>query len=471
MNGEIKENVTRRGIWLRFCFMIMMIFAFGVAEVVVSAVVAFQFLSSLFTGRTNDQLIQLGRNLARYLQQITAYLTFATEDVPFPFDNWPDEPHGDTQEDEEDAAVDELSEIIDDPVEEDPANPDDEATEQSVADVAEVPVQETPPQVTDTVAEEEMAADETISADPVQEIEASSAEDNAEKTASEDSGEVDPEEAAAVESKSATASQTAVFADGDAYQKFMGERSKLGGREFVKLLDLPPRLSWLDVGCGTGVFSGVVLEYCDPIALIGIDRSEEQIILAQKKLGSSHASFRAGDATKLPFEADSFDVAVSSYVLNFVPEKQRMVDEMARVVRPEGTVAISVFDVAGGRQSSHHIWDLIQKKDAAFHKSEFEKRGWDITHPEALAAFFEMAGLEYTAVNSIEVDETFSDFDEYWESATSMPTSGVSLFLKSLDQVGRVEFRDEIKSLVPVEPDGGITLNSASWVVHGKVPA
>ena len=109
MDGDLKENVTRRSTWLRFCFMIIMGVAFSVAEVVVFAVVAFQFLSSLFTGETNDQLVRLGRNLARYLQQITAYLTFATEEVPFPFMTWPDEPHDD--DDPEEAVVEEDPEI------------------------------------------------------------------------------------------------------------------------------------------------------------------------------------------------------------------------------------------------------------------------------------------------------------------------------------------------------------------------
>ena len=96
MSGDIKENVTRRSIWLRLVFMIVLIVAFNVAELITFAVVAFQFLSSLFTGQPNDLLTRFGRNLARYLQQITVYLTFATEEKPFPFTPWPDEPHEET---------------------------------------------------------------------------------------------------------------------------------------------------------------------------------------------------------------------------------------------------------------------------------------------------------------------------------------------------------------------------------------
>ncbi len=93
MSGDIKENVTRRSIWLRLVFMIVMGVAYGVAEIVASVVIVFQFLTSLFTGKPNDRMNRFGRNLARYFQQITVYMTFATEEKPFPFASWPDEPH------------------------------------------------------------------------------------------------------------------------------------------------------------------------------------------------------------------------------------------------------------------------------------------------------------------------------------------------------------------------------------------
>ena len=92
MSGNIKDNVTRSSIWLRLFFMIVLCIAYGVAKLVTSAVVVFQFLASLFAGKPNDRMAHFGRNLARYFQQITVYMTFATEEKPFPFAPWPDEP-------------------------------------------------------------------------------------------------------------------------------------------------------------------------------------------------------------------------------------------------------------------------------------------------------------------------------------------------------------------------------------------
>ncbi len=119
MSGNIKENVTRRSIWLRLVFMIVMGVAYGVAEFITFAVVVFQFLTSLFTGKPNDRLARFGRNLARYFQQITVYMTFATEEKPFPFALWPDEPHEEALVEEDSNQLNDKSENARDAAEDD----------------------------------------------------------------------------------------------------------------------------------------------------------------------------------------------------------------------------------------------------------------------------------------------------------------------------------------------------------------
>ena len=128
MSGDIKRNITRCSIWLRLVFMIVLCMAYGVAEFVTFAVVVFQFLASLFTGKPNDQLARFGRNLARYFQQITVYMTFATEEKPFPFTPWPDEPYEETLVEEDGNHLNDKSEDARDATENDEAG-DAEATD------------------------------------------------------------------------------------------------------------------------------------------------------------------------------------------------------------------------------------------------------------------------------------------------------------------------------------------------------
>ena len=92
MNASLKQKLFRPSIWIRLVSMIVLAIAFNIVEIVIFAVVVFQFLTALFTRKPNSHFTRFGRNLARYLQQITAFLTFASEDKPFPFSSWPDEP-------------------------------------------------------------------------------------------------------------------------------------------------------------------------------------------------------------------------------------------------------------------------------------------------------------------------------------------------------------------------------------------
>ena len=94
--GQIKpfkSNVKSGSTWLRLFFMIVVVLLAGISRVVVGAVIVLQFFYVLFTGETNKRLEQLGQALATYTYQIIRYLTFNTEERPFPFDaDWPKGP-------------------------------------------------------------------------------------------------------------------------------------------------------------------------------------------------------------------------------------------------------------------------------------------------------------------------------------------------------------------------------------------
>ena len=87
----IRENVKSGSTWLRLFFMLVVAFLYGVSRVVVTAVVVLQFFWVLFTGSRNEALLEFGQSLATYTYQVVAYLTFVTEERPFPIDaEWPE---------------------------------------------------------------------------------------------------------------------------------------------------------------------------------------------------------------------------------------------------------------------------------------------------------------------------------------------------------------------------------------------
>ena len=91
----------------------------------------------------------------------------------------------------------------------------------------------------------------------------------------------------------------------------MGAWSRIAGEIFLDWLAPPPGLRWIDVGCGSGVFTELLVERCSPAEVQGIDPSKAQLSFARARPAGRVAKFHLGDALALPFSKDNFDAAVS----------------------------------------------------------------------------------------------------------------------------------------------------------------
>jgi hypothetical protein len=90
MSDDFKENIQSKSIWIRGLFMLLFTLFWGVAEIVLAAVAVFQFGCVLFTGKPNDNATQLGNSIGQYIFQIAQFVTFNSEERPFPFTPWPE---------------------------------------------------------------------------------------------------------------------------------------------------------------------------------------------------------------------------------------------------------------------------------------------------------------------------------------------------------------------------------------------
>src|SRR6202171_290305 len=138
------------------------------------------------------------------------------------------------------------------------------------------------------------------------------------------------------------------FDDGAAYERMMGAWSRLAGEIFLDWIAPRPGLRWIDVGCGNGAFTELIVERCAPAEIQGIDPSDGQLAFARGRPTTRIGQFRQGDAMELPFPSHRFDAAVMALVIFFVPDPHKGVAEMVRVVSPGGTVAAYAWDMPGG---------------------------------------------------------------------------------------------------------------------------
>src|SRR5690349_17077385 len=129
------------------------------------------------------------------------------------------------------------------------------------------------------------------------------------------------------------------FDDGDAYDRYMGRWSRAIGEKFLQWLDPPAHLRWLDVGCGTGAFTKLVLDRTAPNSIIGMDPSPAQVAHARRTVMAPQVEFQEGSASHLPFETGAFDAVASALVIHFFDDRRQAFREMLRVTKSGGIVA------------------------------------------------------------------------------------------------------------------------------------
>lgn len=106
----------------------------------------------------------------------------------------------------------------------------------------------------------------------------------------------------------------------------------------LDMLDLTRNDRVLDVGCGTGFGTVGLLERVDHVT--GLDQSPQQLARARSKLPNDRVTLLFGDAERLPFEDETFDVVWSSGSIEYWPHPVATLKELRRVCRPGGQVLV-----------------------------------------------------------------------------------------------------------------------------------
>ncbi|HEU5299352.1 MAG TPA: methyltransferase domain-containing protein [bacterium] len=256
-----------------------------------------------------------------------------------------------------------------------------------------------------------------------------------------------------------------VWAAGDRYEPYVGRWSRLVARELLAWLEVPPRKDWLDVGCGTGALTEVILQQAEPRTVTGVDSSKGFLEYARARIGDPRVTFKVGDAQMLPIDGAAVDAAVSGLVLNFVPQPARAAAEMARAVRPEGIIAAYVWDYGEKMQMIRYFWDAAVVLDPEAPKQD-EAR-FPLCRPEALAGLFTSAGLREVEVRPIDVTTRFRDFQDYWFPFLGGQGPAPS-YVAALSEERRTALRERIRARLPVAKDGSIQLVARAWAVRGR---
>lgn len=255
------------------------------------------------------------------------------------------------------------------------------------------------------------------------------------------------------------------FADGDAYEHYIGRWSRPVGEKFLDWISHSPGLRWADVGCGTGALTQTILKRADPERVIGVEPSEGFLDLAKSSIQDERVEFKIGDARSLPLDDHKVDVVVSGLVLNFIADKARALQEMRRIVKPGGTIAAFVWDYAGDMQLIRYYWSAVAElfPDSAAH---VEGSQFPICKPGPLTELFRSSGLTSIETCALDTPTNFADFDDYW-SPFLRGQGPAGAYCVSLTESDRNRLQARLRDSLPARPDGVIPLNARAWAVRG----
>ena len=253
------------------------------------------------------------------------------------------------------------------------------------------------------------------------------------------------------------------FNDGAAYEKMMGVWTQLIGTQFIDWMAPKPQRRWVDIGCGNAAFTEQIIARCSPTDVQGIDPSQAQIDYAKGRSLVQAAVFQTGDAMDLPYDTDYFDYATMALVLFFVPDPTKGVSEMQRVVRPGGTIAA-------------YVWDVFED-GLPMEPCHAELRSMGIDYPlppsaeaskiEVLTQLWSSAGLKDIKTCKINVERTFSSFEEFWNVTVESPT--LQAVLADLSPNATQQLKTAVKHRLPAVYDGTVTYAAHTNAIQGVV--
>jgi SAM-dependent methyltransferase len=244
----------------------------------------------------------------------------------------------------------------------------------------------------------------------------------------------------------------------DAYTRFMGRFSEPLAVQLAELARVRAGQRALDVGCGPGALTAELVERLGTEAVSAIDPSAPFVAAIRSRLPG--VDVRSGPAEHLPFADNTFDVTLAQLVVHFMADPVSGLSEMARVTRPDGVVAASVWDSAGDGGPLDTFWRAVRDLDPEA-RDESQLSG---AREGDLAELFEAAGLKDIAPTSLAVTVGFPTVTDWWEPFT-FGVGPAGAHVAQLDGVQRDLLRSRCEQLLPPAP---FEIAASAWCVLAR---
>ena len=244
----------------------------------------------------------------------------------------------------------------------------------------------------------------------------------------------------------------------EAYDSFMGRFSMPLAVSFAAWAGVQRPARALDVGCGTGALTRVLVDRLGGAAVTAVDPSSPFVAAARDRFPG--VDVRQAGAESLPLPDDAFDAALAELVVHFMTDASAGLREMVRVTRPEGVVAACVWDFVGGRAPQTRFFAAL-RRIAPHAEDETERIGG---RRGDLGRLLRDAACVEVEEGELSVEVGFEGFEDWWEPYTH-GVAPAGRQLAALPRADRDRVRQEARRLVP---DAPFTVRATAWAARGR---
>src|SRR5215213_1926028 len=260
------------------------------------------------------------------------------------------------------------------------------------------------------------------------------------------------------------------FQNAEAYERFMGRWSRRLAPPLIRFAGLANGERVLDVGCGTGSLTFALPQAVEVGEVAAIDYSPVFVEEAQRRNTDPRITIAQGDACAIPFPDGRFDRALALLVLHFVPEADKAVAEMRRVVRPGGVVGATVWDHLGGMSNMRMVWDTLAAADEEARRRRGRYCFQPMMRPGEMRQSFVAQGLSEVAETSLLIRMEYENFADFWEPIAA-GEGPIGQYVAGLDPERRAKADEAVRAAYEAgEPDGPRSFAAVAWACRGIVP-
>ncbi|MEK6229178.1 MAG: methyltransferase domain-containing protein [Actinomycetota bacterium] len=252
----------------------------------------------------------------------------------------------------------------------------------------------------------------------------------------------------------------------DSYDRLIRHVTEAAAPALLDASGVAAGMRVLDLGCGRGHTSAAIAERgAQPL---GVDIAEGMLEAAREL--HPGLEFAQGDAEHLAFGDASFDAVAGGFTVNHLPVPERGAAEAARVVRPGGRVAFSVWDTPERTPLIGMLGDAVERAGLA--RDEAVPDGPDglrFADGDEFASLLSRAGLVDVRVESLELTCEVAGADELWDGLVggTVRSSSAVLALGSDERQQVRECFDELAAEYGV-PGGGLRVPAVVRIASGR---